>query len=484
MRSGNLIIKLTPCLSSGLSVILFFYLIVNCTRSLAQTDASGTWRGVIQQSHGRRPVTFQVALTINKDYQGEVIGTVNYVKSDGATASEHFDGFMSGKNVTLTEKEVRSCVPINSVWPLKLMHLTFVHNEQTGIDSLTGPWEGVRIYDHQFYFEIGVKDDKGVIHKCEPGYVHLYRNPPPADAKLPIQQVTTVNTPPTKPDSTVKTFVLPPVAKAIAVAPPVIKRVIVKSNRPLDGYYEKTQVKESTPMKYAPLGEADIGLSRRIWREIDLREKMNQYLASPKARLADVLLDAVKAGDLTAYSTLPTKDDPDGDGFSQPLTPEKAMSLLADSSLVTKRDADNNILKSYFVAGTIDPDSIVRFRIKEDWIFDRQRSVYEPRIIGIAPMIRLKVGGIATDMQPAFWIYFPQARPLLAAKAVANGNNDATGLSFDDIFLKRLFTAYIVKESNNKDERIKDYAIGIDRLYEAQRINKTMMDWELDLWQY
>ena len=63
-------------------------------------------------------------------------------------------------------------------------------------------------------------------------------------------------------------------------------------------------------------------------------------------------------------------------------------------------------------------------------------------------------------------------------------DNDNTGLSFDDIFMKRIFTSYIVKVSNDKDERIKDYATGIDKLYESERIKKDLQNWELNLWQY
>ena len=121
---------------------------------------------------------------------------------------------------------------------------------------------------------------------------------------------------------------------------------------------------------------------------------------------------------------------------------------------------------------------------KEDWIFDRQRSVFEPRIVGIAPMIKAKVNGLDLDYQPAFWIYFNDARPIFAVKEAVNRNNDGTGLSFDDVFVKRMFTSYIVKVSNDKDERIKDYAQGLDRLYESDRVKKTLLNWELNLWQY
>lgn len=296
-----------------------------------------------------------------------------------------------------------------------------------------------------------------------------------------------------------------PAAKAPAATPPAVAPVttqpqandpsaqatlpdtgINKFVRPVDGYYEKKNILKARVTPYANLRESDVVFAKRIWSEIDLREKMNTYMASPKSRLIDVLMDAIKNGELTAYDPTPTKDDPDGDAFSRPLKMSAVMvNLGADSSLVTKTDTAGNVVSSTMKAGEFNPDSIVRFRIKEDWIFDKQRSVFEPRIIGIAPLVKPKgVPGIDIDYLPAFWVYFPDARQILATKEVVSSANDATGLSYDDVFMKRMFTSYIVKQSNNQDERIKDYAQGIDRLYESQRIKKELMDWELDLWQY
>jgi gliding motility associated protien GldN len=294
-----------------------------------------------------------------------------------------------------------------------------------------------------------------------------------------------------------KTTTKKPVRKAVAARQsPVVdttKKVVADApvvppkpfDRPLDGYYKKTNIENGKVTPYANIRESDAIFAKRVWEEIDVREKRNQYLASPKSRLIDVIMDAVAAGELTAYDPLPTKDDPNGDSFSTPLTPAKAKAKMVDSTLVDKFDKKTgDKIGSTMQAGEFNPDSVVKFRIKEDWIFDKQRSVWEPRIIGIAPMIRQKVAGLNLDYQPAFWIYFPAARQVLVTKEALNRNNDATDLSFDDVFLKRLFSSYIVKESNDKDERIKDYAVGIDRLYEAQRIKKSLMDWELNLWQY
>jgi gliding motility associated protien GldN len=287
--------------------------------------------------------------------------------------------------------------------------------------------------------------------------------------------------------------VVAPPPSTVVNAPPIdtTKKIAVVPSkpfdRPLDGYYKKTNILSARVTPYPSLREADAAFVKRVWREIDLREKMNQYLASPKQRLIDVLMAAIMDGELTAYSAVnDPKNDPDGDSFGNPITAAQAQAQMAgsDSTGVDKFDANGNKIKTQMVAAEFIPDSIVKFRIKEDWIFDRQRSVFEPRIIGIAPMVKPKVGSLDLDYQPAFWIYFPDARPILATKEVVNKHNDNTGLSFDDVFVKRIFTSYIVKESNDKDDRIKDYAQGIDKLYEAEKIKKSLLDWELNLWQY
>lgn len=256
------------------------------------------------------------------------------------------------------------------------------------------------------------------------------------------------------------------------------------AERPVDGFYKKTNILNARVSPYASLRESDVMYSKRVWREIDLRDKVNLIFTSPKSKLITILTDAIQAGELTAYDASFTKDDVNGDEFSVVLKAEEAMARFADSVLVPIFDKDGNQTGTVVKAGEFNPDSIVKFRIKEDWIFDKQRSVFEPRIVGIAPMVRISAAGQAFDEQPAFWIYFPEVRHLLVTKAVVNRSNDATGLSYDDIFMKRVFSSYIVKESNPEDLRIKDYAIGIERLYESERVKKALMDFEHDLWSF
>src|ERR1700692_833568 len=103
-------------------------------------------------------------------------------------------------------------------------------------------------------------------------------------------------------------------------------------DRPMDGYYKKANILSAKVTPYPNLRESDVAFAKRVWREIDTREKMNQYLSSPKLRLIDVLMDAIAAGELTAYDATPDpKNDPNGDGFSKALTPGQARNKMADS---------------------------------------------------------------------------------------------------------------------------------------------------------
>lgn len=400
----------------------------------------GKWTGTLSQSDGSNK--FKTGITILQD-GNQLSGTSREVDTKGNFMEVKFTGKIDDANFQITETEITKCSE-KITWCLKQLTGSFkidtLHMEWV----IEGTWISNNIYQNKAYY-------KG---SCAPG---VFRITWPFRLNAPVAPTLTM------------------AKKAIT------------DNRPLDGYYRKENIKNTKATPLAPLTESNVVYSRRIWREIDLREKKNQYMASPKGRLIDALMDGIASGELIAYDPVPTKDDPDGDQFGTPLTPEKAKLKMADSSvmnIIDKKTGDKT--GSKLVAGEFNPDSVIKFMIKEDVLFDKQRSVQEYRIIGIAPMVRYKIDGVtaAFDYQPAFWIHFPAARKVLVNKEVVNSRNEAGALSYDDVFTKRLFTSYIVKESNDKDERIKDHAQGIDRLNESEKIKKSLMDWELGLWQY
>ncbi|HEV7232077.1 MAG TPA: gliding motility protein GldN, partial [Bacteroidia bacterium] len=85
-----------------------------------------------------------------------------------------------------------------------------------------------------------------------------------------------------------------------------------------------------------------------------------------------------------------------------------------------------------------------------------------------------------------FWVSFPELRPLLANHTVFNPHNEAQELSFDDLFIKRMFSCYIIKEDNQADRMIADYKgpNTLNALLEAESIKNGIMQKEHDMWQH
>src|SRR5690606_30820999 len=67
---------------------------------------------------------------------------------------------------------------------------------------------------------------------------------------------------------------------------------------PLDGYYAKSDMENRKVIPYTHIRSVDVMYSKRVWREIDLRDRLNASFASPKSRLIDVLMEAIQAGEL------------------------------------------------------------------------------------------------------------------------------------------------------------------------------------------
>lgn len=74
---------------------------------------------------------------------------------------------------------------------------------------------------------------------------------------------------------------------------------------------------------------------------------------------------------------------------------------------------------------------------------------------------------------------------MLANTEVYNFKNDAQRRSYDDIFLKRMFSSYIIKESNVYGLRtISQYTTGDEALRESDNLKDKIFDYEEDMWEY
>ncbi len=257
----------------------------------------------------------------------------------------------------------------------------------------------------------------------------------------------------------------------------------------LDGAYIKEHTKTQRVVPYPFIREADVMWYRRVWREIDLREKINLPLYYPTEPIHDrkSLFDVIKQGiiddgSITAYDVGPTAQD---DEFTKALLPTEVKAMLTRLDTTQTEDINTGEMKTVVTSSEVTSEKIKKYIIKEDWVFDKQRSVMDIRIIGICPKQEvLGDQGELRGFKPLFWLYFPELRYVLVNWDVFNRGNDAERRSFDHLFWTRQFNSTIIKVSNVYDRNVGQYKTGIDALLEAESIKADLFDFEHDLWNF
>lgn len=263
----------------------------------------------------------------------------------------------------------------------------------------------------------------------------------------------------------------------------------VMSQTKATSVYSKNHIKNRKPIPFSNIRESDVMWSKLVWRIVDLREKMNlpmYYPTTPqddRYSLIDLLMYGIENEGLTAYST-------NDDEFKEPMTLDEIRGKFdAQADTIMQRNRLTGELEPVILPGEMHTDDVKRYMVKEQWFFDKQTSTMQVRIIGICPIREyVKDGDTAMDgvqKKQLFWVYFPEARPLLATHEVFNPFNDAARYSFDDLFMKRRFSSYITQISNVHNNRgISEYTVGINSMLEAERIKNNIFEYEHDLWEW
>lgn len=310
--------------------------------------------------------------------------------------------------------------------------------------------------------------------------------------------------------------------------------VNVPSEGIVDGIYIKEHVPTKRLVPYEHIREADAMYERRVWQYIDTREKINHPLYYPldditpygwvknqeryslwtiiRQHIMDAKLTPFYPENPLSYGT----GKKDGDQLKYPLKPEPGKDYYTDSLyreelsfMIGKVGAQSDIplVDDYgdpiiVVIDGIeqmkypDPDTvyfsskdIVQYRIKENWIFDKERSMMDVRIIALAPVIynmeedangNKQINGL----RELFWLYFPHCRFVFNNYFTYNDKNDAQWMSYDDLFWKRRFNSNIYKSSNNYDRHIETYRVGVDALHESEKVKNSIREIEHNMWSF
>jgi hypothetical protein len=274
-----------------------------------------------------------------------------------------------------------------------------------------------------------------------------------------------------------------------------------------------------------PIDPSNIMYKVTNWRQMDLNELQNQPFFSKNNEITKYLIEGVRAGLLEPYTSdsLTTKmtldqfnlrlqyENTDG-GLSEE---EKAAGFTeegaggaddgwGDSGAKKKEPAakkpaagtdsgwgdPSTDTTSSTSSGAIEyfPQEMTLIEIKEDYIFDKQRSrpyfdiqsltLYIPAAktsrgfnVPVASF-RYKDVDKYFRSQPSKFIWY-------------NSQNQAKHLNMADAFDLRLFSARLIKQSNARDAFLEEvYGGPRQGLVKSQQLEHKLMEWEHNLWEY
>jgi gliding motility associated protien GldN len=244
---------------------------------------------------------------------------------------------------------------------------------------------------------------------------------------------------------------------------------------------------------YPETEEADIVWQRKIWRAVELSEKINHPLyfptieASTYKSFIQTLIEGIEKGEIKAYNeeytdTLSLKDIREQFDAQDRQYVEEKLDGSGDTTI--------------FVKGSYNWSEVKELLITEEWFFDKRYSRMFVRIVGICP-VRVFQRSIATadgddeaigeySKKQLFWIYYPDARNYLAKALCFRTKNEAAPMSYDDLFQQRRFSSRIISEGVAMNNRhVDDYSrSGLEAMLESQRLEGEIMNLEHDLWEY
>jgi gliding motility associated protien GldN len=252
-----------------------------------------------------------------------------------------------------------------------------------------------------------------------------------------------------------------------------------------DGVYDRMP-HSAIPITWQPIRSTDVLWQKRVWREIDTREKQNMVFrysgdeSTGGGMFIEILIDAIKRGKIKAYSNM-------DDRFTSELTKDQLMEQTSgkvDSTPVI--DPVTGVETMIITRRDFDPSTITKYRIKEDWIFDRNEGKMVVRIIGLAPVKDLYGDdGIYRGSQAMFWLRYPDIRVELAKYEVFNPENDVDRATWDEFFESRQFSSKITKVSNPYNNSFSQEGLSpMEALYESKNVAEEIFNKEHDMWVY
>jgi len=264
----------------------------------------------------------------------------------------------------------------------------------------------------------------------------------------------------------------------------------IKKSLRNDNAFDKSSLNARTPLPYEHLRADDALFAEKVWRELDLREKMNHPFRfeaesdNGSQMFVNILLKAVNSGEVTAFAD---------DRFTTPMTMAEIQQLTVGSADTVPQVDPNDpskVIRYVVTRSSFNAKSVNKLRIKEEWVFDREASRYFCRILGISPLKTqyFPNGQERPGSTPMFWVYYPDMRPILTKYEVYNPKNMGNSrMTWEELLESRMFSSYITKSTldNAANRTIRQFIKDpILALLEGENIKDKIFNYEQDLWSY
>lgn len=326
----------------------------------------------------------------------------------------------------------------------------------------------------------------------------------------------------------------------VITAQPETKEDKPKANTSINAAAERAYLSDS--LSVHPIDPSNVLYRITNWRRMDLKEKINQPFFSKNAEITKFLLEGVKSGVLTPYTddslskpmSIETfmknlvMEDTGGDGLSEE---EKAAGFgtsgaAADDGWGNSTKPTSTTPKTNSNAGAVDdgwggtvsakpsttgtpakagannapaaqaPGSgaaeyfardLTTIEIKEDFIFDKQRSRAYNSIQALTIIIPAEKTVRGFDVPVASFRYKDLDKYFRSNPKCIwyNFKNISQHKNMADAFDLRLFNARIIKQSNPTDSYLVDlYKGSKEGLRASELMEQKLMEFEHNLWEY
>jgi gliding motility associated protien GldN len=253
----------------------------------------------------------------------------------------------------------------------------------------------------------------------------------------------------------------------------------------MEGGYNKYSLRQ--------VHDSDIMYKKTIIRAVDLREKQNQPMFAKNKEITRILIEAVKNGTIKPYKN-------DSLDLGSPITINEFMENMVIPSSAPELSAEEKEIalamgdSSAFLSGGTEyyfPHHLYQLELKEDLIFDKQRSrmYYDIHAVTMFVPADLPDNIKGIQLPVASFSYKELVEKVFKDNPHAiwyNPQNDAEHKSLADAFELRLFSSYIIKVSNPMNAYLSDIYGGDQQkgIMASQWAAYELLEFEHNLWEF